>query len=296
MTRFVFLSDTHIGTTPIEFQQQPAYSERMADILDALNAWIERDGNIDFILHGGDMLNEVAPDHIRRAAALFDRFSTPVYLCLGNHDLTEPDALSWWLEEVPQFFPEGQPNFVIDHDGARICVMPNQWDSPPWLWTDVQRPHFAPDQLAWLESVSADTSAPATRMFVTHSPVLAVPQDQTGLSEPLHTPQASFRDEVQGLVASWPTLQCVVGAHSHITTCTEHDGMRYVTSSAFAEAPFEFKLFEIDADTVRMTTHSLANDVDFHWRYDFGKTWVQGRPCDRQFRSTRDEDSALQHS
>ena len=44
-------------------------------------------GPVDFVLHGGDMIDSTREEHIDRAAEMF-RLSVPVYLCLGNHDLT----------------------------------------------------------------------------------------------------------------------------------------------------------------------------------------------------------------
>ena len=57
-----------------------------------------------------------------------------------------------------------------------------------------------------------------------------------------------------------------------------------VTVSAFTETPFDFKVFEIGKNgSVEMKTVNLASEVSFPTRYDFDKTYVQGRPCDRSF-------------
>lgn len=295
MTRFVFLSDTHIGTTPIEFQQQPAFPEQIHHLIDALERWLAQEANIDFVLHGGDMLNDASRANIRTASALFKRLSVPVYLCLGNHDLTDPDALAWWLEEAPQFFPQGQPNFVIDRGSIRICVMPNQWDSSPWYWSDVQNPSFTRDQKQWARQLADEPQGPGIRMLVTHSPVYAITCAQTGFAEPYHTPPPSFSSEIRDLSALWPELQCVAGAHSHINSCIHHDELTYVTVSSFVESPFEFKVFEVHEDYIQMTTHNLDGDVGFRSTYNFDKTYVQGRQCDRQFRVAGRENTAIQH-
>jgi len=54
---------------------------------------------IDFILHGGDMIDSTTEDHIVAATNAFD-LAVPVYLCLGNHDLTTPDAAEQYQSSV----------------------------------------------------------------------------------------------------------------------------------------------------------------------------------------------------
>ena len=57
-----------------------------------------------------------------------------------------------------------------------------------------------------------------------------------------------------------------------------------VTAPAFSESPFEAKLFEFNSDGVlSMKTVTFIDMVDFHANYDFDKTHVQGRVCDRMF-------------
>ena len=54
-----------------------------------------------------------------------------------------------------------------------------------------------------------------------------------------------------------------------------------VTAPAFSEAPFEAKLFEFKDGGLSMKTVTFIDVVDFHASYDFNKTHVQGRTCDR---------------
>ena len=58
-----------------------------------------------------------------------------------------------------------------------------------------------------------------------------------------------------------------------------------VTAPAFSEAPFEAKLFEFSDGKLSMKTIVFGGSVGFQWRYDFDKTHVQGRACDRVFNS-----------
>jgi len=282
MTRFIYLSDTHTGTTPVGYQHQPSFPERTEALLAALESWIAERGDIDFVLHGGDMVNGGTRDNIRRAVNIF-RLSVPLYLCLGNHDLSAPDSLDIWMSEAPAFFVNANPNFMIEHGHGRICVMPNQWGNIPYRWEEEQRPHFTPDQWAWLEQQTS--RGKDFQIFVTHSPVQGISTAQSGFSEPYHCPPKAFVTDISRISAMSPSLRCVAGAHNHINSYRESEGIHFFTVSSFVESPFEFKLMEIDRDGIRMTTHNLATSAPFAWQYDFDKTFVQGRACDRAFES-----------
>lgn len=278
MTRFIYFSDTHIGNTPVVYQQQPSFPDRIEALVAALEAWIAARGDIDFVIHGGDMVNGATRENIQRANNIFN-LSVPLFLCLGNHDLSAPDSLDIWMSEAQGFFANASPNFMIEHDNGRICVMPNQWGETPYRWDQEQRPHFTPDQFSWLDQ---ETSPGADfQIFVTHSPVQGIPTAQSGFSAPYHCPPEGFVADVTRVSAMSPSLRCVAGAHNHINSCVESGGIHFFTVSSFVEAPFEFKLVEVDQQGIRMTTHNLASAVSFDDNYDFDKTFIQGRARDR---------------
>ena len=112
MTRFIYLADTHIGAGSGGYIQQPRYVEHMPTLMANLCAWIETDGGIDFVLHGGDMVDHVCEANVRLASELF-ALPVPVYLCLGNHDMDHPKAVDVWLDAAPEFFPTLQTHFTF---------------------------------------------------------------------------------------------------------------------------------------------------------------------------------------
>lgn len=282
MTRFVYLSDTHIGASGLGYHQQQAYPERLPEIVAALSAWIRKEGNIDFVLHAGDMADNGTAEQIRRASDLF-KLPVPIYLCLGNHDLSEKDSLENWLELAPQFFAGDRPEFVIETDDCAVHVIPNQWGDPPYFWKGDSYPHpaFLPDQLRSFEE-SYRKLGGKTQLFLTHSPVLGVPVAQTGFSRPFHEPEGRFKDIVFELLQERPEIRCVLGAHSHINMRVELQGVNYITSSAMIETPFEYKLFEVDLSSIRMKTLSLASSLPFQTTYNPERSFVQGRTPDRE--------------
>ncbi len=94
-------------------------------------------------------------------------------------------------------------------------------------------------------------------------------------------PRAAFRDQLLGVVNRHPRVRAVLGAHNHLNGHAARNNVHFVTASSFVEAPFECKLFEVSATELHMTTRPLAARVAFKWTYDFNKTFVQGRACDR---------------
>ena len=168
MTRFIYIADTHLGAIPMGYQQQQGYTEKLPDLLRAMEEWISAAGDIDFILHGGDMVDAATETNIQTAAALF-RLSVPVYLCLGNHDLTHERSLDMWMDLAPHFFPQQAPEYSIETADCLVHVVPNHWGEVPYLWKDRQEAHFSADQLNQLES--ALTRRPEAAHFIsTHSP------------------------------------------------------------------------------------------------------------------------------
>ena len=263
------------------FQQQKGYPEMLPEILAALCDHPTFRHGIDFVLHGGDMIAATSEEHILAATKAFD-LAVPVYLCLGNHDLTAPDAIDQWLSLAPQFFKGGSPNYTIASGDCVVHVTPNHWGETPFYWDGSQRPHFRPDQLDQLShELRAGPEVP--RIILTHSPAHGLPKAQTGLADPYHSPGETFGEQVTTFAASHENAWCVLGAHNHLNMCINRGGTEFVTVSSLVETPFEFKLFEVSPERMVMTTMSLAPDLAFDHIYDASKSFVQGRDIDRCF-------------
>jgi hypothetical protein len=285
MTRFIFLTDTHLGAANDEgYRQQPRYVDRLPDLLHCLDTWIRKqDEPVAFILHGGDMVDMASQPLLEAAAEAF-RLSVPVYLSLGNHDLTTPDALDRWLHTAPEFFPGEDPAFTLSGEGWQLHVVPSQWGDIPYFWDEVQRPHILPAHLARLEAALLAEPEMA-HLLCTHAEVVAVPPDQTGFDDLYHAPSPDLRSIVVDLVERYPQIKGVFGGHSHINTRGTVAHAHGITASAFTETPFEFKLIEITRERFAMQTIALLPHIGFGADYRWDKTFVQGRLRDRTFDS-----------
>lgn len=280
MTRFIYLSDTHWGPGIGDYKLQPKYDQQLPGILAALRSWIDEHGAVDFVLHGGDLIHETSEDSITAAAGLLD-LSVPVYLCLGNHDLTIPGALDEWLRLAPQLFGDEGPNYAVETADCMVHIMPNHYGPTPFLWENAQEPWFMGSQIEALEE-RIESHPGVTHLLLTHSPVHPIESDQSGFEDVFHQPPAAFTTTVTDL-ADRHGLACVLSAHSHANSVKQYKGVHYITTSSFVETPFEFKLFEVGNEGLVMETHSLWDRVDFRADYDWNSTFVQGRARDRGF-------------
>lgn len=279
MTRIAFITDTHLGSDATGYQQQKAYPARLREILAALRHGLQEDGGVDFVLHGGDMIHESREDLRREAREVFD-VGVPLYLCLGNHDLTEPDAVALWERHAPGFFAGDPRHFELETGDAVVHVVPNHWGDQTHCWAESQVARFGESPLARIESVVAAQPG-KVHILCTHSPVFGVGPGQTGLDDPIHVPAPAFRDAVTGLLDRCPQLRCVLGGHNHLNSLALHGGAAVVTGAAFCETPFDYKVIEVGGAAVSIRTRSLFHEVGFEAEYDFDRCHVQGRSVDR---------------
>lgn len=281
MTRFIYLADSHCCAHPPGYQQQKAYTELLSKAVAALQTIVAEE-EIEFVLHGGDLIDFTNEENIRHGAELFEPLGVPVYLCLGNHDLTTPDSLPQWLKLAPQLFPGAKPEFSIVREDCSIHVAPNHWGEYSYYWKDSQKMRFDAKQLAFLKTaLFKHTDRP--HLLLTHGPTFGLPPQQTGFDAGYHVPNPGFTQTITDLAAKHPHLRCVLGAHNHLNSCGIHQGTQYVTTSAFVETPFEVKLFDVTRDSLTMSTLSLGNRIAEKTEYNFDKTFVQGRLVDRRF-------------
>lgn len=279
--KFIYLADTHFGgSDDCGYRQQNRYLSHGRELVASLNDWIRADGGIDFVIHGGDMVEAGTEKDIAAAAELLAALDLPVYLALGNHDLSEPDSYRTWLRCAPQFFRGGSGNFSIACGPFELDILCAHWGAVPYRWVkeEEQIPYFDRFQMEQLDRESS-----GTRIIVSHAPPCGMPASQAGTEAGLHPPAGNFPEAVKDISRRYrPAL--VLGAHNHMNLLVRYGTTRLATVSAYTETPFEFKVVEGgEGGTLRMKTVSLVSAAGFRTDYDFNKTHIQGRPCDRAF-------------
>lgn len=279
MTRFLFITDTHIGANPVGFHQQSAYPEKIGELLGEIERLAET-GDIEFVLHGGDMIDYCCPETIREAKQMF-QLSVPVYLSLGNHDLDREDALQMWLELAPEFFIDRSPQYTIRHDPCVIHVVPNQWEpGTSYYWKKTQEPFFEEPQILQLEA-DIRKFPDKIHLLAIHNPIFGVPREQSGLDHVIHDVPQHFRQSLIELMSKFPNVKCILSGHNHINTLAQTEEGIFVSGSSFVEAPFEYKVVEVTMDAIQITTRTRGGTLSFDPAYDGGRSFVQGRKRDR---------------
>jgi len=284
MGNFIYLSDTHVGTDAVGYYQQTSYVKYFPQIIVKLRAWLLEHTDVKFVLHGGDMIDKTSSQNIALAAELFAQLPVPTYLCLGNHDVTENNAIDLWMKYGNTFFKNNNYFYSIVYSDYAIHVMPCHWCEKTNFWskTGSQKPYFLDDQIEYLDKIISKNSD-KIHIVLTHAPVFGLPISQTGFTEPYHPSTELFKNKMTELAKRYSSLKIVLGAHNHMNMCVKYSDSTFITTSSFSEAPFDFKYFNTDNNTISMSTISLFRNVDFAVDYDFNKTFVQGRPSDRNF-------------
>ena len=247
--------------------------------MDCLKKYVEDNADIDFILHGGDMVDETSEAAIYAASEFFGQLSCPTYLALGNHDLMLRNSLELWLRIAPQFFPDRKSDFRLVKDGVRLDGALCNWGDEVAYW-DPDKP-----QIPWLTNeqlkrISEPYDECRTQIIVTHAPIYGLPPEQYGGWGPLHPPIGEFSDQ---LSEAGSRACLILGAHNHMNMAVRKSDRYHVTTAALSESPFEFKVIDATRDKMVLRTISLNSKVSFQSEYDFESTYVQGRACDRHF-------------
>ena len=240
------------------------------------------------ICHAGDIIDDGSPEQMTEAARLFRQLPCPVYATPGNHDLLKPSAEILLPKHLPELFPDGKVDYFIIRDGVRFDFLTTNWfpGTPyrwQWTWPVRQESYFTGQQMALLKEGPQDLP----RILITHSPSAGVPVGQTGLDQEFHAPDESLAQTLSEL-AEQLKIRLFLGGHTHVNMAVDDGRMAAVTVSSLRELPFELKVFEINQGHVSMQTVSLTNEGadSFGCQYNYNKTFVQGRLCDRRLEFT----------
>lgn len=271
--RFLIVSDLHLGAEPAAFHLQPRHLELWPTLLAALTKLAGRH-NVCRIIACGDLTHHGTAAEI--AAVQRDLSSQPVpwVICLGNHDLSQPDSYPLW----------GVQDTVIQCGGWDLIIIHNAWfvrGVVGLYWQEINDWHevILPEQLTWLANVlTAGAQRPA--ILVVHAPLDPVPARLSSGAEPLHQPHAAYAEQLNRLLDNYPRVKLVLSGHNHVHTATIHSGRIHLTTAALLEAPFELRLIECAERSVHVETVPVI-PLPAGVQYDSARAWVNGQAVDR---------------
>ena len=279
--KFIFISDTHFGGKDLSgFQMQPRYVEHGREIFSAIDRLVRQE-NADMVISGGDLTDNGSAEEIRMVVELAKQhLSVPLYLALGNHDCMQSDCTSVWLENAPEFFPDGKVDTTIIRDGVRIDILSLLWgkNDRTWRHEDGQFIRLSEEHYELLRS--GEQNLP--RILVMHCQLAPARPDRTGLEEDLMEPENNFAATGKALIEEFhPEL--VLSGHIHINLLDEISGSFAAAVSSTAETPFDCKVVEITKEKLHMRTISLAPELGFVPEYWEHRKYVQGDEKIREF-------------
>lgn len=231
---FLFMTDMHLRPDSV--------------VEKALNKLTNKVNEIkpDFVLSGGDQIFDIMRGNKAKGDSLFSyflkqtaRFNTPVYKCVGNHDLfgiyeESPEDSShpdYKLGMFKRYY--GDPYYSFDHKGWHFIVL-NDLDVENYKYIGrVDR-----DQLVWLQKDLEKISKETPVVVMVHIPLLTAYHDLNPPKEGYPTaPPVSNRNEVLNLFKNH-NLKFVLQGHLHWFEDLNIGGKtHFITGGAIAGRP-----------------------------------------------------------
>lgn len=146
--KFVFVSDTHIGSATGEEDLKRSVSD------------INLQNDLDFVILTGDITEMGTDQELALAKNILGQLKIPFFIMPGNHDT------GWSESGGVSFIREfGYDKFVFDHKGYRFigCA------SGPYV--RMSDGHIPRDAVVWLDSVLASTPKDQPLIFANHYPL-----------------------------------------------------------------------------------------------------------------------------
>lgn len=211
MAVFVQLTDLHLRPPGVLTQGTVDADHFAAHAIDAVNA---RHPHVDAVIVSGDLADLGEEEAYNRAAMLLSRFSVPVVVVPGNHDVT--GTLRESFSAFPGFGDEPVPGkacHVHTFDGATLVALDTSVDD---LAGHAHHGELGPAQLEWLDATL--TAAGPTLIAMHHPPFTSGIgfMDQIGLRDATAFAKVLARHE--------NVLRIVCG-HVHRTIVAEVGGV-----------------------------------------------------------------------
>jgi len=233
---FLHISDIHVIFGIEQFQkdlaQNRSYSGNRVKSFKKFIKKVPGETGSDFIVATGDLIDiyegEMAGGEMRRSQTeqftrLMDKSSVPVFLTLGNHDITyyswkDSDRVSTqncseraradWIKSATCFKDGSYYSRIFKAGGKtyRLIFLNNAYNSIP-SELNIELPYIDKPQLLWLED-QIHQSTDDIEIVLMHIPI----KPEIGQPEPTC--------ELYSVLAKNPSVKLVLSGHNHINAIT----------------------------------------------------------------------------
>lgn len=282
MTKIAYITDSHIGGDGKGWCQQPPCPELLPELFDALGQRLEKE-SVELLIHGGDCVDNGTPEQMSQAADVFSSLGIDFRLVMGNHDLARPDSFANWSQKFPFLFSGDLTtqwgDFAIDYDSYMVIGLQNVWKNNNSLLThywDSQNPEsgFLRGQILWLTEIIKSNPLKNIILFL-HDLLIPLPSGEVGLSDHIHASQMQSVVELLSVVRASDNIKLVLSGHCHATTANLQDGTTFITTAAFVEPPFQYRILEISENSLQIKMHDF-NQLAGKSKFDDSMKWVLG--------------------
>lgn len=260
--RFALFADTHLGPGRPAWMNRKMDADAGGQLLTTLR--FLADEGVAFALIAGDMTDAGSREQVELLAGVLAEAPMPVYGCIGNHDAFRERGRSDAVELLPEVFPGGATNYVLDRPPLRFMVL-----DPPLLGQDRDAAGSSPgapekaatgvrmEGIEWLRQVlAAEPGRPTVVMW--HYAFYS----RRGVSSAgyrLTSCACAGAEEVLGLLRAAPQVIATLNGHGHWNEVSTVGGVTHVQNTAFCEWPNSYRVFRVYRDRMEWEVRLPGN-------------------------------------
>ena len=253
---FVQISDTHVfqGRSP-------------APLIETCKL-LKKQG-VAFAIIAGDLVDRATrPEFVIFADAMKACDGFPIYGCVGNHDAYHSSSRPDILELLPDLFPGGTTNYVLNKPPLRFIVVDGAYwmtgegkegnIAPRWSdyfpGSDSPKCGMGPEGIKWLNrTLAADTTTPT--LIVSHFP-FEMTDSRTQCGYKLNR-MTDLDRELLPILKPTPNVPVTLSGHLHWNHMEAYendhgDPMISLQGPAFCVWPAGYRFFRVYADGGRV--------------------------------------------
>lgn len=235
--KFVQLTDIHLSSDG-SGSRAGINIEKSVELLQNAVIAINKISDIDFVVFSGDNINESNEENLRTFCETVAKLNKPYYVTIGNHDVFKSNGLSkLQYFEIVKEYNKNQKNkktcfYFCPNDKFVVIMMEGSHEVIP-----SKRGSYSEENLIWLDKVLKKYKS-RNAIIVQHFP-LVEPSDNR--SHRLLSTVAYFN-----LLSHHKNVVAVISGHYHAGKITEKEGISHISTPAFGEAPYFYRIIEMD--------------------------------------------------